>query len=344
MPGDYPPPPTTVGEARYRRWREFITGFRDSTAGMVGIGILVFFLVLAILHPILLATVWNPTVYDPEMGYDFVGVTKVVVNEVFDPESQVALDEARLRNFRAQPGDTITYPDAYGFSRDHILGLDPLGRDVLSMVMAGAAPALTMGTTAAITTALVGLALAGIAAYHRGPVDWVITHVSDALLLLPAPILMIILGSSPLGESIGPAMFGAIYGVLMGASATVIILRSHALSIMGQPFIDAARVAGSGARRIILKELVPGMMPLASVYMFVGVTGAIVADAFITFMSYGSGRFNWGTMLYYAVSFPSPHGDVVPWHLLFASGVVISLLEASFYLIGAGIRSVSRVD
>jgi len=243
-----------------------------------------------------------------------------------------------------QPEETIRIPTPGVTTRAHPLGLDPLGRDVLSMLLGGAAPAIKMGFAAALTTAIVGLTLAAVSSYRGGFLDWATTHLSDALLLLPAPILMIILGTSPIGDSIGPVAFGVIYGVLVGAGATAIILRSHAKSTLQRPFIDAARTSGASGGRIMVKELLPHLLPLASIYMFIGVTGVIVADAFISFLAYGNTRFSWGTMLYFAISFPSPQGDVIPWKLLVAGGVAVSLFAAAFYMIAVGLRAATDAD
>jgi ABC-type dipeptide/oligopeptide/nickel transport system permease subunit len=80
-------------------------------------------------------------------------------------------------------------------------------------------------------------------------------------------------------------------------------------------------------------------MPLAAVYMLIGVTGAVVADGFLSFVAYGSARFNWGTMINLAITFPSPTGNVTPWTVLVSGGLAISLFSAAFYLLAMGIRS-----
>lgn len=330
--------------ARRRQWQRIWRRYRGNLPGMLGLSLLGVFVAMALIYPILLATVWPPAVYDPETGYDFIGVEKVAVLEVTDPETEILWQVAQLRDVFIEPGETVLIPTPGVATLQHPLGLDPLGRDVLSMLLGGAAPAIKMGFAAAFTTAIVGLTLAAVASYRGGLLDWATTHLSDALLLLPAPILMVILGTSPIGGSIGPVTFGIIYGVLVGASATAIILRSHAKSILQRPFIDAARTSGASGGRIMAKELLPHLLPLASIYMFIGVTGVIVADAFISFLAYGNTRFSWGTMLYFAISFPSPHGDVIPWKLLIAGGVAVSLFAAAFYMIAVGLRAATDAD
>lgn len=320
-----------------RRGSGFLRGFWSSPAGKVGVAILSLVTVMAIAHPILMATIWSPSVYDPEIGYGLILVDKTVVEEVTDPDTQIEYFEARLGDPFIDIGDTVQRVTRPPLSLSHPFGVDPLGRDVLSMTMAGARPTLVLGLVAALTTAVVGLTLATITAYRRGFVDTVLTNVSDALLLFPAPLLMVVLGSSPIADSIGPTEFGLIYGIVAGAGGAAIVLRSHALAVLARPFIEASVVAGARGGRIVFRHLLPHLMPLAAVYMLIGVTGAIVADGFLSFFAYGSSRFNWGTMIAFAITFNPT--TTTPWPVFVSAGLSISLFAASFYLLAAGIRS-----
>ena len=285
-----------------RRGSGFLSGFWLSPSGKVGVTLLAVFTAMAIAHPILMATVWSPSVYDPEIGYGLIPIDKTVVEEVTDPDTQVVLLDAKLGNPFVKVGDTIQQVERPGLSLDHPFGVDPLGRDILSMTMAGARPTLVLGLVAALTTAIVGMSIAMIAAYRRGWVDAAIANVSNAFLLFPAPLLMVVLGTSPIAASIGPTEFGIIYGIVAGAGGAAVVLRSHALAVLARPFIEASVVAGARGGRIISRHLLPHLMPLAAVYMLIGVTGAIVADGFLSFFAYGSSRFNWGTMIAFSIT------------------------------------------
>jgi peptide/nickel transport system permease protein len=323
-------------QARRAVWRRF----RTSLPGMTGAVILAFFAVMAVAYPILIRTVWDPVIYDPETGIDLERVEKVYVEDVTDPATQVGRVDAFLNDPFAQPGDTITVVAPAGIGLDHLLSTDPWGHDVLAMLLAGASSAFVMAFFAAITTAIVSIGIAAIAAYNGGWIDSTLSSFSGALLLLPVPLFMIIVGTSPIQESIGPAQFGVIYGLLAGAGAAAIVVRSQAVQTMNRPFIDAARASGAGGPRIVIRHLVPHLIPLAAVSMLIGVTGAIVADAFVSFLAYGENRFSWGTMLNSAIRFPSIRGLFdTPWNVLIAGGLSISLLAASFYLIAIGLHA-----
>ena len=151
---------------------------------------------MALAYPILIRTVWSPNLYDPEFGLDLVIVDKVVVTEVVDSRREVALAAAVRFDPSVQIGDTVRSSVGAGFGAAHLLGTDHVGRDILAMLLAGAGPALAIAVSAALTTAVVALTFATLGAYFRGPVDAVLSNTSNALLLLPAPLVMIIVGTS----------------------------------------------------------------------------------------------------------------------------------------------------
>ena len=336
-----PSAPEATPDDAPRAQRSRVWGrFAQSRAGMTGLVLLSVFFVMALAYPILINTVWDPNIYDPEFGLDLVLAAKVVVAEVVDRQREVDLALAARLAPSVQLGDTVPGVVGAGFGAAHLLGTDPNGRDILAMLLAGAAPALMIAVSAALTTAVVALTFAALGAFYRGSVDAVLSNVSNALLLLPAPLVMIILGTSRYRSAFSPVGFGVLYGLLVGGGAVAIIMRSEAFTTMSKGFIDAARTSGAGSGRIIGRHLVPSLLPLASVSILVGITGAIVADAFIAFTGFGPNRFSWGTMLSWAIAFPDLAGPVpTPWHVLIAGGLAISLLAASFYLIAIGIHA-----
>ena len=188
------PPPAEPSSseriARHRRRRRFVRRFFRSGAGLVGLSILTLFLAAAVLHPILLDSVWERSVYHHEFGNDTILTQKVVVAEVTDPATEIARLDAILIDPFVEPGETVDVASLPGVSLRHPFGTDPLGRDVLSMAMAGAGPAFGLGVSAAIAIFVTSITVATIGAYRRGAVDWALTHVSDTFLLLPAPLLM----------------------------------------------------------------------------------------------------------------------------------------------------------
>ncbi len=249
-------------------------------------------------------TVWNRGVYDPLTGFD----------------------ESLAMRHPAPP------------SLRHLLGTDTLGRDVLSMLLYASRSTLVMAAVAAFTTATISIIVGAISAYYRGALDTVLVHISDAAVMLPAPIFMFMVNSW--APRIGPVQYGFIYGVLAGLGAGAIMLRSHALKVMAHPFMDPARVAGAGARYMILTHLIPHLIPLAAVYMMLSVTGAIVADGFGSFYAQTRTHLNWGAMVYIGLTYRAINPQI-PWNLLLTSGMALSLLAAAFYAVAQGLHEVA---
>lgn len=294
---------------------------------------LIVFTLLAVAHPILMHTVWPRDVYHSERGFDMIPVEYTVVVTVTDPDAQMELNRAKQRVPTITLGETLTIQHPAPRSWRHPLGVDPLGRDVLSMLLAAAGPTLLVSLAAAFTTAITGTILATVAAFRRGITDALIGNLSNSLLLLPVPILMIILGTSPIGDHLGPLAFGAIYGMVAGAGAATIVLRSRALELLQAGFVDAATVAGARPTRILTHHILPHLAPLAAIQLLIGATGAVITDGFLSFLGLTTTRQNWGSMLQYAVAYPSPGGGGYSWHVLLPAGLAISLLSASYYFL-----------
>jgi peptide/nickel transport system permease protein len=220
------------------------------------------------------------------------------------------------------------------------LGTDTLGRDVLSMLLAATTPTFVLGLTAALTTAIVGTAMAVTAAYFRGAVDAVITNLADVFLLFPAPVIMVIIGAR--FRDLGPVPLGLIYGFVTGAGPTAIVLRAHALQVVYKPYMEAAHVAGGGAAHIIPKHLLPAMMPLAALQMMIAVTGAVVADGFISFFGLTRTVSNWGTLIYDAFVYKQlGSSGTSTWHMLLPAALCFSLFAMGFYLVSRGLHRVA---
>jgi peptide/nickel transport system permease protein len=293
---------TTMSWAQLKRSWDIFRGNRLAMIGLIMIGL---FGIMAIAHPILLNTVWPRGIYDPVTGFDM---------EVF--------------------------PHPTSPSSRHLLGTDSLGRDVLSILLKATTPTFSLGLTAAIATAIVGTLIGVISAYYGGMADSILSRVSDIFLLFPAPILMVVIGSR--FRDIGSVPLGLIYGVVAGAGTTAVVMRSHALKVRVMPFIEASRIAGGGSRHVILKHVLPHMLPMAGLQMMIAVTGAVVADGFISFMGFTRNITNWGTMMYDAFTYAQQLGSMdEAWHVLIPSAVSLSLFAFAFYLVSRGMYDVA---
>lgn len=317
--------------------------FVQNRWALAGLAIIVVFSLMVVLHPLLMVTLWagKTGIYDPATGYDAPILEATVVETVTDPTTEVSLVAARVSDITANVGDRIEIPlQPAPPSGTHWLGTDAFGRDVFSMLLAGAWPTFIIGLGAAVVSAVVGTAMAVAAATFKGRTDRALSRVSDILLLLPAPLAMIILAGGTAGEFLTPLNFGIMYGVLSGASTGAIVLRSHALATVERPFVDAARVSGALGWYLARRHLVPHMIPLAAVTMVTSVVGAVVAHGFASWLAYSDDLTNWGAMMFVAVGFSALQGTFA-WNVLIAGAGAISLFCAGFYMVSLGLKDVA---
>ncbi|MCV6546135.1 MAG: ABC transporter permease [Cohaesibacter sp.] len=163
------------------------------------------------------------------------------------------------------------------------LGTDALGRDILSAVMYGLRISLFVSFVAVIVGSGLGVFLGLLAAMKRGWVETVIMRSVDLKMSFPGILLALML----------LAMFGTgvdkvIYALIIGAWASKArLVRSVALSEMKKEYIDAARLAGIGNLRIMLRFLLPNSISPVLVVLPMAISGAITAEATLSFLGVG---------------------------------------------------------
>ncbi len=307
------PPPPGPGRGRGRlalaRLRLGLRSFKDGWAiflesriGALSLATIIIFLLMALAHPILMATVWDAGTYDPVTGY------------AFDQVEQPAPPSWR-----------------------HPLGTDPLGRDVLSQLLASTRSEFILGLTAALVTVTIATTVGAVAAYYGGLVDAFFMRLADLIIALPGISLLIVLSAL---FRLNFFHLALIIGLLGGFGGTAIILKSQALSIKVKPYIEAARVAGGGHFHIILVHIVPNLLPLSLLYMMFTVTGAIFAEAILSFLGLLDVRMSWGIMIHTANTGGYLLGGVRYWWLIVPAGASITLLCSAFYLGGRALDEV----
>jgi peptide/nickel transport system permease protein len=317
--------------------------FRENKLGLVGLVMIGIFAVMAIIHPILMATVWEPAVYDPVVGYDSVAIEVTVVEEVTDPITEMEHQEARLRfGPLTDIGDTMTVrlqpaPPTLSGEYPHFLGTDPQGRDIFSQLLYSTRAAFLLGAVAALTTVLFATTVGAIAAYFGGWIDGGLMRFADLILLMPLLPLLIVLSAA---FSINMVMLGLLIGILNGFGGTAIVLKSQALAIKVKAYIDAARVAGGGDWHVIFRHIVPNVLPLTFLFMMFGVTEAIAIEATLSFFGLLNVPMTWGVMINTAQTQGYLLSGTDYWWLLFPAGLAVSFLAFAFFIVGRGMDEV----
>ncbi len=275
--------------------------FAENPIGLIGLGMIVFFGLFALAHPILMSTVWDSTTYDPLMGYDM------------------------MIAFHPSPP-----------SARHLLGTDPLGRDVLSQLMYSTRFEFLLGVLSAVITVVIATTIGAVAAYYGGVIDTLLMRLADLVIMVPFLPILIVLSSL---TEVGMLQLALLIGVLSGFGGTTIVIKSQALSVKVKPFIEAARIAGGGDFHIIFKHMVPNLLPIALLYMMFVVTSAIFAEAVLSYFGLTTIQMSWGLMINTAQT----QGYLLrfdAWYLLIPASLAITFLCAAFYLVGRALDEV----
>lgn len=318
--------------------------FRENKMGLLGLALIGMFALMAIAHPILMATVWDPKIYDPVNGYDAVMSEFVVVEgEPTDPTREISLREARLKlNPTIKVGQVVQIPlqpapPSLRGEHPHLLGTDPQGRDIFSQLLYSTRAAFFLGAVAALTTVFIATTIGSIAAYFGGFIDGSLMRLSDLILLMPLlPVLILV---SALFE-INMVLLGIMIGVLSGFGGVAIVLKSQALSIKVKAYIDAAKVAGGSDWHVIFRHIIPNVLPLSFLYMMFGVTEAIAIEATLSFFGLLNVPMTWGIMINTAQTNGYLLSGTSYWWLLFPAGLAVSFLCFGFFLVGRGMDEV----
>src|SRR3990172_6902981 len=217
-------------------------------------------------------------------------------------------------------------------SATHWLGTDSFGRDVLSRLIYGSRTALLVGFGAAFFGATAGAILGVGSAYFAGRVDLYLQRLMDVFISFPLIILALAMVAI-LGNNL-PNLITAITIPMIPRCALVI--RSSALSIREMPYVDAARAAGFGHARIILRHMLPNVMAPYLILLTAFLGQAILLEASLSFLGLGvqEPTAAWGLMLRgAAVDF----AETAPWMAIFP-GLAISLGVFAFNLFGDSLR------
>jgi peptide/nickel transport system permease protein len=213
----------------------------------------------------------------------------------------------------------------------HPMGLDELGRDILARVLAGARISFVVGLTVVSVSALVGTLLGAIAGYAGGLVDDLIGRIIDTLLAFPGLLLAIAL-VAVLGPSLGNVLFAL---TIIGWVGYARLVRGQVLRTRELDYVQAARALGARTPRILLRHIVPAAVPAVIVQATLGMAGAIIGEAALSFLGLGvqPPTPSWGTMLNggRAHLLDAPHLTIFP-------GLAIALLVLGFNFLGDGLR------
>ncbi len=219
-------------------------------------------------------------------------------------------------------------PGQYPSGNWYILGTDDKGHDIWTWLVYGARVAFLVGILSAFFSVMIGTLYGVYSGYKGGLTDTLLMRFVDIMLTLPVlPILLI------LTSILGPSIWNIILVIsALGWSGVARVIRAQTLSLKNRPFVDAAKVAGASNMRIMLSHIFPNVLPFSFLYMTLGVAGAIISEASLSFLGLGDPKaISWGQMLY---SIQTAGAVMYAWWWLLPPGLAITLISLGFYLVG----------
>lgn len=218
-------------------------------------------------------------------------------------------------------------------SRDHLLGTDDLGRDILSRIIFGARTSLLAGVISVGLALSVGLPLGLMSGYFRGQFDNVLMRLTDALLSFPFLVLALAI-AAVLGAGLGKAMIAI--GIVF-TPGFIRLSRAQVLSEREKVYVEAARALGASDARIIWRHILPNSLSPVLVQASLAMAAAITAEATLSFLGLGTQppTPSWGSMLNIAQAYLGK----APWMALWP-GLAIFITVLSLNLVGDGLREV----
>lgn len=236
----------------------------------------------------------------------------------------------------AQPTSVI--PDQPP-SSTMLLGSDDQGRDLAAVLVAGLPLSLQVGFIAGAVGLIIGTILGFVAGYQGGVVDTVIRVIVDTLLTVPGLLVLIIIADSIKGV-ISITLMALIIACLAWMHPTRTI-RSQVLSLRERGYVQMAKISGMSGFEIIIKELIPNLLPYLAASFVLAVASAILAA--IGLEAIGLGPQNEPTIgmtIYWAISFNALLRGLWWWWLV--PIIVIVILFMGLFLISAGLDEIAN--
>jgi peptide/nickel transport system permease protein len=236
-------------------------------------------------------------------------------------------------------GDRLLAPMSRGADGHlYIAGSDNLGRDTLSRTVQGARLSIGIAAAAAVIAGLIGTSLGIIAAYRGGVADMLVMRMVDLQMAFPSLVLAIFL-LYIIGASVTNLI---VLLVIFSWAVFARMSRAQTLSLRNQPFVEGALALGASDARIIIRHIVPHLIPVMAIVAVFDFAGVMLAEAGLSFLGLGvlPPDISWGLMLSQGRDYINTGG----WWLLIVPGAALSLTCLSANLTSRWLQVLTRIQ
>jgi oligopeptide transport system permease protein len=229
---------------------------------------------------------------------------------------------------------------------EHLLGTDAIGRDILSQLIYGSRVSMIVGFIPQFIILAIGIPLGLLAGFAGGRVDNLLMRLTDIVYAFPDVLFIITLTTAFretfLGRTFNGLLLIFVALAIVGWTGVARLVRGQVLSLKEKEFVEAARAVGVPTWKVLFRHILPNTLAPIIVGVAFGVPGAIIAEAFLTFVGTGmrpsldpNNPFptSWGAMLLDGYNNISSG----PWYLLFPV-LCVGLLTMAFTFLGDGLR------
>lgn len=330
--------PIPLPRRRPKRLVAFLSRFGKRSLNVAGLAFLLFLAFVAIFADVLASST--------PIAYSLDGTIRIFPGVLKPEGSEEMSNSAALQAIRESGGWALLPPVPYGPNqtkvagaikwlsapdKEHLLGTDDKGRDVLARMIHGARSALLIGLGSVALYLLVAVLLGSVAGYLGGLADKVALRLIETLTSFPSFFLILtlqgLLGATSLWQLV------LIIGLTRWTDVAR-LTRGEVLRVVNEDYVAAARALGLGHIRILLRHILPGAMGPALVAATFGAAGAILVESTLSFLGFGVPPTtpSWGQLLTDAFN-----NEGCYWLALFP-GVILFLTILSINLVGEGLR------
>lgn len=220
-------------------------------------------------------------------------------------------------------------------SPGHILGKDDAGKDVLSSTIYGSRVSLVVGISASIIIVIFGTIIGVVAGYFGGRVDTILMRITDAVLVIPAlPLMLVIISIAGRGLVNIILVIGFLSWTYMAR-----IVRAQTMSVRERKFILRVRAVGVSDLNIIVFHILPQVLPVIFAEATLDVSFAILSESTLSFLGLGDPMLiSWGSMLNRAFLRGAVTNDA--WWVLFPPGIAIAWVTLGFTFMGNALQEI----